>query len=64
MIQRILTVVPEVLDEVCLGAESAKQLLRHMTTLFGAHQLLLLFLLSVHIDTIFNFNRYCTIRAC
>ena len=64
MIQSLLTVVPEVFDEVCLGTESAKQLLRHMTTLFGAHQLLLLLLLAVHKDTIFKFNIYCTIRAC
>ena len=52
----LLTIVPEVSNEICLGAEPAEQFLRHMTTLFGPHQLFLLLILVFHKDTIFNFN--------
>ena len=57
MVFSLLTIVPEVSDEICFGTESAEQFLRHVTTLLGPHQLLLLLILGVHKDTIFNFNR-------
>ena len=56
MVFSLLTVVPEVPNEICLGAESAEQFLGHVTALFGAYQLFLLLILVVHKDTIFNFN--------